>query len=394
MFGYLGNTYTLHGVVEVAGRNDVTLKQAALVPPNLLVPLLVDEQPTPQLLRLNLEEASELLQVHGGVELEIALDGGRHHVVLDVVHEDLEVVLDGVNVDLWVVKVGRGGADELGAGGAEQLLEQGQRLGATALQLVELLAVLLTEGGVDGVVESCRLEGDADGDECVHLVVLLGDGVVLRVLLEVLGPRDVDEDVGEHADGVGVAAHHHVRETHVVVCGEVGGHDAGELGLFVELNVVEGLEREAEVAQQAVHAQETDDGEVPQHLIQGALTVLAGVEVGVLAALHGGELLVDLRALDERVQDVEDAVATPCVWVLAQELDLLGVVVLKGDLLAVAAEAVELVDELVDDVPCPVVLSLLAAGLAGCALRGGVLVEVYVVVVDVMQVVQVVVDLG
>ena len=271
------------------------------------------------------------------------------------------MVLNGVDVDLWVIKVGRCGADELGARGAEQLLEQRKGLGSTALQLVELLAVLLAESGVDGVVEPCGLEGNADGDECVHLVVLLCDGVVLGVLLEVLGPRDVDEDVGEHADGVGVAAHHHVGETNIVVCGEVGGHDAGELGLFVELDVVERLEGKAEVTQQAVHTQETDDGEVAQHLVQGALAVLAGVLVRVLAALHGCQLLVDLRALDERVEDVEDAVAAPGVGVLAQQLDLVRVVVLQGDLLAVAAEAVELVDELVDDVPGPVVLSAMSA---------------------------------
>jgi hypothetical protein len=60
--------------------------------------------------------------------------------------------------------------------------------------------------------------------------------------------------------------------------------------------------------------------------------------------------------LDERVQDVEHAVAAPCVRVLAQKRYLLVAVVLQGDLLAVAAEAVELVDELVDDIPRPVVL--------------------------------------
>ena len=246
---------TLHGVVKVAGGDDVTLQQTTLVPPNLPVPLLVDEQPAPQLLGLNLKETSELLQVHGGVQLQVTLDGGRHHVVLDLVHEDAEVVLDRVDVDLWVVKVGRCGADKLGASSTEQLFEQRQGLGSTALQLVKLLAILLAESGVDGVVEPCGLEGNADGDKCVHLVVLLCDRVVLGVLLEVLGPRDVDEDVGEHADGVGVAAHHHVGETDIVVCGEVGGHNAGKLGLLVELDVVERLEGKAEVTQQAVHTQ-------------------------------------------------------------------------------------------------------------------------------------------
>ena len=260
-------TYTLHSVVEVAGLNDITIQQTTLGPPYLPAPLLVDEQPAPQLLWLNLQKSSELLQVHGSVELEVALDGRRHHVVLDLVHEDAEVVLNGVNVDFWVVEVGRCGADELGAGGAEELLKEGKRLGAAALQPVELLAVLFPQSSVDGVVEPGGLEGYTDGDKCVHLVVLLGNRIVLRVLLEVLCPRDVDEDVAEHADGIRVSSHHHVGESDVVVCGEVGGHDTGEHGLLVELDIVERLERETEVSEQAVHAEQTDDGEVSQHLV-------------------------------------------------------------------------------------------------------------------------------
>lgn len=55
--------------------------------------------------------------------------------------------------------------------------------------------------------------------------------------------------MAEHADGVGVAAHHHVGEPNIVVGREVGSHDTGEHGLLVELDVVEGLEGEAEVAE-------------------------------------------------------------------------------------------------------------------------------------------------
>ena len=202
------------------------------------------------------------------------------------------------------------------------------------------------------------MEGDADGDEGVHLLVLLGDGVVLRVLVEVLGPRDVDEDVAEHPDGVGVPAHHHIGETDVVVRGEVGSHDPREHGLLVELDVVERLQREAEVTEEAVHPQEADDGEVTQHLVHVLRPVLAGVGGGVLVALHGGQLLRDLGPLHERVQHVQDTVAAPRVGVLAQELDLLlvGGRGLPRDPVPVRREGVELVDELIDDVPRPVVL--------------------------------------
>lgn len=87
----------------------------------------------------------------------------------------------------------------------------------------------------------------------------LGDVVVLGRLLELLGAADVHQDVAEHADGVGVAAHHHVGETHIVVGGEVGSHDPGEHGLLVELNIVQGLESQAEVAKETVDPQEADD---------------------------------------------------------------------------------------------------------------------------------------
>ena len=266
-------------------------------------------------------------------------------------------MVDGVDVDGRVVKVRRGGADELGAGGAEEFLEQGEGLGAAVLETGELVAVLLAEGGVDGVVEASGVQGDADGDQGVHLVVLLGDSIVaVAAFLEVLGARDVDQDVAEHADGVAVPAHHHVREAHIVVGGKVGGHHAGEHGLLVHLDVIEGLERKAEVTQQAVDTEQPDYREVSKHLVQRAGAVLPGEGQGVLSPLDGGQLLIDLRTLDKGVQDVENRVAAPCVGVLPQELCFLLVGTAAGDTVAVAAERLELVDEFVDDIPSPVIL--------------------------------------
>lgn len=227
-------------------------------------------------------------------------------------------MIDRIDIHSRVVEIGRGGGDEFRARAPEQLLEQAQTFGPPPLQADELVAVFLPEGGVDGVVELHGVEGDADGDEGVHLLVLLGHAVVLGVLLEVLGAGDVHQDVAEHADGVGVAAQHQVGEADVVVGGEVGGHHAREHGFFVELDVVEGFEGEREVAQQTVHPQQADDGEVAEHAVQGSGAVVARDGVGVLVAFHGEELLVDLGALDEGVEDVEDGVAAPGVGVLAE----------------------------------------------------------------------------
>lgn len=349
-------TYTLHSVVNVTNVDQVALQETGVVPSELLRPLLVDQEPRPQLLGLDIQEAGQLGEVHGGVKTKVGLDSRVEHVGLDLIHKDGQVVLDGVDVALRLVKVGWHRGDELGAGSTEQLLEDGERLGATTLQLQELVAVLLPKRGVNGVVKTGGVESHADGNEGVHLIVLLGDRVILGILLEVLGPRNEDQNVAEHANSVGIAAHHHVGETNIIVCGKVGSHDAGEHGLLVELNVVQGLESETEITEQAVHPEQTDDGKVTKHAVERLGAVLAGNSHGVLAPLGSSQLFGDLRPLNEGVEDVENAVAAPGVGVLLENLDFLLVVCLSGDPRAVRGKRVELVDELVDNVPSPVVL--------------------------------------
>ena len=164
------------------------------------------------------------------------------------------MVVYRVGIRAGGVEVRWGGGDEFGAGGAEEFFEEGEGIGPAALEAGELLGVFFAQGGVDGVVEFGGVEGDADGDEGVHLVVFLRDAVVAGAFffLEILCPRDVDEDVAEHADGVSVASHHHVAEADVVVGCEVRGHDAREHGFFVQLDVIQGFEREGEIAEEAV----------------------------------------------------------------------------------------------------------------------------------------------
>lgn len=183
-------TYTLQSVVQVADIDHFTVQQAALFgPAQLLGALLRYQEPRAELFRLNLEESSQLLQVHGRVQAQIRLDGRAPHVGLDLIHKDRQVVILGVDVGLRVVEVWGHWGNEVRAGVLEQLLEDGKGLGSAALQFEELVAVLLTQGGVDGVVQASGLESDANGDQGQHLVVLLANVIVLCVLsLEVLGP--------------------------------------------------------------------------------------------------------------------------------------------------------------------------------------------------------------
>lgn len=162
--------------------------------------------------------------------------------------------------------------------------------------------------------------------------------------------------MAEHANSVGVAAHHHVGEPDVVVGREVGSHNPSEHGLLVQLNVVEGLESQAEVTEETVDAQQADDGEVAKHTVEVFGSVFASDGHGLLVTALGSQLLGDVGSLDQGVEDVENAVAAPGVGVVAQDLRLLLVVRLSRNSHTVGREGVELVDELVDDIPGPVVL--------------------------------------
>ena len=63
-----------------------------------------------------------------------------------------------------------------------------------------------------------------------------------------------------------------------------------------------------------------------------------------------------MAALDEGVEDVQDGVAAPGVLVFTQEESFLAGWISAGDTVAVTAEGLELVDELVDNIPGPVIL--------------------------------------
>ena len=230
----------LHRIIQLAPQHHLPIQQAPLAPPHLPRPLFVHQQPAPELLLADLEERRQLVEIHGRVEFQVGAHGRVVERVADLVHEDGGVVVHGVDVQRRRGEIRWGRGDEFRAGGAEEVFEDGEGFGPAALQAGEGVAVFLAEGGVDGVVEFGGVEGDADGDEGVHLVVFLRDAVELAlvVLLEVLGPGDVDEDVGEHFDGVGVAAHHHVAESDVVVGREVGGHHPREHGFSVQFDVV------------------------------------------------------------------------------------------------------------------------------------------------------------
>ena len=103
--------------------------------------------------------------------------------------------------------------------------------------------------------------------------------------------------------------------------------------------------------------QQSDDREVAQHSVERPIAVFASHLVGIFISFHRIELFIDLATLDERVEDIEHGVAAPGIRVIAEELGFFAGGFSAGDPVAIAAEGFELVDEFVDYVPCPVILS-------------------------------------
>mmetsp|Transcript_15065 Transcript_15065/g.45155 ORF Transcript_15065/g.45155 Transcript_15065/m.45155 type:complete len:557 (-) Transcript_15065:46-1716(-) len=301
----------------------------------------------PQALLVHLAELGELRGLDGGVQLHVGADPRQELLLLHLLQEELELALVSlVGVEgVRLIKIGRSGRHKLGAGVGEELLEAEL---LAALQAGLLLRVLVPDRLLQGLVHRPGAQGEADQHERVHLVLLLHHGIVLvRQRVHARGLRQEHADVAERADGVRVAPHHQVREAHVVVERHVAGGDLVEEGhLLMEVDAIDGLHREVVVPKQAVHAEQLHQREVPE---QARRLVLLG---GPVVLLGAGEVRLDLRALDQRLQVHEDPGGVEHLGVVLDLLDLLVALGLHG-LAPVHAVGLVVVDELVQDVPDP-----------------------------------------
>ena len=105
--------------------------------------------------------------------------------------------------------------------------------------------------------------------------------------------------------------------------------------LLVELDVLHNLKCEGEVTEETVHAEKADDTEVAEELVQGASAVLSDDLTSescceqchpiiikcnsrnllwALAFLKCYKMFVDLRLLDEGVEDIQDTVRAPDLY--------------------------------------------------------------------------------
>jgi len=166
---------------------------------------------------------------------------------------------------------------------------------------------------------------------------------------------------------------HQVTHACMVCCTNVGRSGRRERSFLTQTqpHLFYDLERKRKVAEKDVDAEESDEREVPELAIQRSRAILArdvpvsrvncvlpaSMELDVLALLvgltfgTGLEPFVDVTLLDEGVEDVEDAVAAPRLGAAFGTEHRELVVRFGRGARSEERKGLELVYELVDDIP-------------------------------------------
>merc|ERR1719278_1708927 len=119
------------------------------------------------------------------------------------------------------------------------------------------------------------------------------------------------------------------------------------------LDVFQNLNGLVEVAQKRVQPEEAFKREVSQHLVKTVAAKVSSNRVGVSLVVVHFKLFVDIGLVHKRVQDIEHRVDIPNLRVPFQGFNF--VFRLLGKLAAELTERLELIDELVNDLPQPLV---------------------------------------
>ena len=131
------------------------------------------------------------------------------------------------------------------------------------------------------------------------------DGVGVAAHLRARAIRVTGRRMSEHTAGRAASDHHQVREADVVENRDVARRHAREQPLLPEVDRAHRLEREAVVGEQAVHAQQADEREVPHHLVQRRARELCRCRLACTRpaggrSARGGESRIAPRALGAR----------------------------------------------------------------------------------------------
>ncbi|RUS74839.1 hypothetical protein EGW08_017396, partial [Elysia chlorotica] len=109
----------------------------------------------------------------------------------------------------------------------------------------------------------------------LYLIIELG-----LVLKHCLGPLNVQQDVGQSANGILVATHHHIGKPHKVKLGTAVDSQV-KANLFVKVNIFQGLESLVVISQERVQSEKSNQTEIAKHLVERVLSKLSSYTVWI-----------------------------------------------------------------------------------------------------------------
>lgn len=125
------------------------------------------------------------------------------------------------------------------------------------------------------------------------------------------------------------------------------------LALAVDVDRLEYLDGKMVVAQQRVNSEQANQAEVAEHLVQRQAPVVSSDCVRVFAFRSGFQLLLDVRHVNQRVENVEQAQNVPNASVVRVGELLQLVLALIGQAGTILRVVLELIHELIDQLPQP-----------------------------------------
>ena len=119
-------------------------------------------------------------------------------------------------------------------------------------------------------------------------------------------PLDVEKDVGECADGIGIATHHHIGKSYIIIHRDLTSWNPRVEALLIQFDIFQNLDGLMEITEQGVQPQKSDQRKVAQHFIQWMSAKFSSNKVGIFTSGVHLQLLVNVRFVNHGVENIQN----------------------------------------------------------------------------------------
>ena len=119
-------------------------------------------------------------------------------------------------------------------------------------------------------------------------------------------PLDVEKNVGECADSIGIATHHHIGKSYIIIHRDLTSWNSRVEALLIQFDIFKNLDGLMEITEQGVQPQKSDQRKVAQHFIQWMSAKLSSNKVGIFASGVHLQLFVNVRFVNHGVENIQN----------------------------------------------------------------------------------------